>query len=248
LASTDDDLPSLARACRALSGLVSYGTSRSATEGSSKVIPELCARTFARAILRVPAGCTGNDEAVKPAKDALRTLHEIALSQPLVDKAAWLGAARDLVDSYAVNPSCSGMACGLLYLAQEIDEATVALVVGQRLSDALQPDRAAGFLEGFLQVNALVLVKSRPVVQALDTFLVAIDKDRFREAVPMLRRAFGVLGATERRYLLENVLVLRRLGDKARAAARVIEEKDKEKLAAMSDEIGKAMDDLDDLL
>ena len=67
-------------------------------------------------------------------------------------------------------------------------------------------------------------------------------------APEVLRRAFGGLGTTERRYLLENVLAVRRIGDKARAAQAVLLEKDKEKLAAMSGDLAKAMDDLDDLL
>ena len=75
-----------------------------------------------------------------------------------------------------------------------------------------------------------------------------IAPERFRDALPVLRRAFGGLGQTERRYLLENVLAVRRIGDKATAAQAVLLEKDKEKLQAMSADLSKAMDDLDDLL
>ncbi|MBS2029324.1 MAG: hypothetical protein JST54_15590 [Deltaproteobacteria bacterium] len=243
-AATDEDLPSLAKACRALSGLVSFGTSRHSTGLGDQAVPALCTKTFARAVLRVRDGCTGDDEAVAPAKDALRALHEIALAQPLVDKSAWLKVARDLVDSYAVNAVCSGLACGLLYLAQEISDAQVADIVGQRLSNATEPEQAANFLGGFFEVNALVLVKSRPVVQALDSFLCGIDTERFRDALPMLRRAFQPLGATERRYLLENLLAIRKLGEKAKEAAQIVAEKDKAKLQ----EIAKDLGDLDDLL
>jgi hypothetical protein len=247
-AATDDDLPSLASACRALSGLASYGTSRGAAALGDDVIPALCRKTFDRAVLRVPGGCTGNDESVLPAKEALRTLHEIALTQPVVDKAAWIAQAHALVGSYAVNPGCSGMAAGLLYLAEELDESALALVVGQRLSNVLEPAAAAAFLGGFFEVNALVLVKSRPIVQALDAFLVAIDVERFRDTLPMLRRAFGALGATERRYLLENLLALRKIGAHAAEAKAVIDESDKEKLKAMGADMAKVLDDLDDLL
>src|SRR5262249_42934224 len=106
----------------------------------------------------------------------------------------------------------------------------------------------AGFLAGFLEVNALVLVKSRAIVSALDGFLAALEGDRFRNALPVLRRAFADLDATERRYLLENVLALRGLGKDARAAHAVIKETDKEVLRAMSEDVKKAMEDLDDLL
>jgi hypothetical protein len=63
----------------------------------------------------------------------------------------------------------------------------------------------------------------------------------------MLRRAFSSLGATERRYLLENLVAVRDLGGAARAAAAIVTEKDRETLKAMSQEVSKALDDLDDL-
>lgn len=247
-ASTDDDLPSLATACRALSGLVSYGTSRQLAALGDDVIVPLCRKTFDRAVLRVERACSGNADAVAPVKPALRTLHELAVSQKVVDGSSWFSAARTLVHSYVVNPTCSGMACGLLYLAQQLTDDDVTQLVSQRLSNTLEAQAASAFLAGFLEVNALVLVKSRPVVAALDGFLCGIPRDRFKDALPMLRSAFSPLGATERRYLLENLLSVRRIGEKARAAAAIVTEKDKEKLKAMGDDMKKAMDDLDDLL
>jgi hypothetical protein len=248
LAATDDDLPSLATACRALSGLVSYGSSRESSKHGRSAIPPLCIKTFDRAVLRVHGACSGNDEAVAPVKIALRILHEIAISQKIVDKSSWLEVARLLARDYSVNASASGLAAGLLYLAQELPESEATLLVEQRLSDTLEPERAAGFLEGFLEVNALVIVKSRAIVAALDAFLLAMEAERFRDALPVLRRAFSGLGKTERRYLVENLIALRSLASNAKDAARVIAERDKEKLASISEEISKAMDDLDDLL
>lgn len=247
-ASGDDDLPSLASACRALSGLVSYGSSRKQSALGDDVLPALCRKTFDRAVLRVPLACDGDDEAVRPAMSALKSLHDIALSQPSVDKQSWLEAARGLLHSYVANPACSGLACGLLYLAQELGDEEVSLLVGQRLSQTSDPKKAASFLQGFFEVNALVLVRSKPVVAALDAFLCAIPADAFKDTLPTLRRAFSPLGQTERRYLLENLLGARKLTGKAAAAAKVINEKDKEKLKAMSSEMAKVMDDLDDLL
>jgi hypothetical protein len=248
LASTDDDLPSLASACRALSGLASYGSSRKGTALGDDVLTSLCSKTFERAVLRVRAACTGNEEAVAPTREALKTLHDLAMSQRLVDGESWFAEAHEVVSSYAVHPTCSGLACGLLYLGQRLSEADVAQVVQQRLSTLSEPAAAAGFLAGFFEVNALVLVKSKPVVQALDGFLLSIEPDRFKDTLPTLRRAFAPLGPTERRYLLENLLGLRQLHEHAREAQAVIAEKDKEKLKALSSDMAKVMDDLDDLL
>ncbi|MCU0698925.1 MAG: DUF5682 family protein [Myxococcaceae bacterium] len=248
LASTDDDLPSLASACRALSGLASYGSSRKATALGDEVLASLCAKTFERAVLRLRSACTGTDEAVGPAREALKTLHDLALSQRLVDGESWFTEAHALVGSYVVHPTCAGLACGLLYLAQRLSEADVAQVVQQRLSALSDPEAAAGFLAGFFEVNALVLVKSRPVVQALDAFLLSIEPERFKDTLPTLRRAFSPLGPTERRYLLENLLGLRKLQEHAREAQAVIAEKDKDTLKALGTDMAKVMDDLDDLL
>lgn len=248
LASSDEDLPSLARAASVLSGLVSYGSSRALAAHGSSVIPALCERTFARAVLRVRGACAGDDDASQEPKEALRSLHAVALAQPRVDRAAWFAAARDLASAYDVNPSASGLAAGLLYLSQVLDDEAVTRLVGLRLSDASEPASAASFLGGFLEVNALALVKSRAVVAALDAFLTGIAPERFRDTLPVLRRAFSALGPTERRYLLEHVLGLRRIGDKAREAEAVLLARDKEKLATMNASLQAAMDDLDDLL
>lgn len=248
VASTDDDLPSLSAACRALSGLVSFGSSRAASRLGDQAIEPLLKKTFDRAVLRVPEACQGTDDAVRKPKEALRTLHDIALSQPVVDKAAWIAAAQGLVRSYAVNPSASGLACALLYLAQSISDAEMMDIVGQRLSNVLDPSAAASFLGGFFEVNALVLVKSLPVARALDAFLTGIEPSRFRDALPVLRRVFARLGPTERRYLLENVVTARSLSSKSRAAQAILLERDRDKLREMSSVIDRAMDDLDELL
>jgi hypothetical protein len=247
-AATDSDLPSLASAARALAGLVAYGTSRAHADLGDEAVALLCEKTFGRALLRVRDASACAPDAVGPVLEALRTLHEVAMAQPRADKAGWLAEARGLMESHAVNPAASGLATGLLYLANELAEADVALEVGRRLSLAVEPEAGAAYLEGFLQVNALVLVKSREVVKALDDFLTSVDPERFRQTLPVLRRALGMLGSTERRYLMENVVAARQLRDKAQAVKSVLEEKDKEKLKDMSAELGKALDDLDDLL
>nr|MBP6841249.1 hypothetical protein [Kofleriaceae bacterium] len=106
---------------------------------------------------------------------------------------------------------------------------------------------AAAFVEGFLSVNALVLVKNRHVVAALDRFIQGIPADRFREVLPLLRRALAGLGATERRYLVENLLGHRQLGAQPQAVA-ALAARDVAALTAASTDLAAAMDDLDDLL
>lgn len=250
LSATDDDLPSLARACMSLSGLVSYGSSRDALpgQGSEATLRALCRKTFDRALLRLRPACTGDDDAVAELPRALQTLHDIAIAQPEVDREAWLLAARELAEDYAVHPRTAGVATALLYLARTIGEDEVATFVGQRLSDTLHPQAGAAYLEGFLRVNAIVLVKNRAVVETLDAWVTAVEPDAFRNILPLLRRVFGTLGATERRYFLENLIGARGLGARASAAMAVITTTDEATLAEVSEDLDAALGDLDDLL
>jgi hypothetical protein len=244
LASSDEDLPSLARACRALSGLASYGSSRQA---SRETLILLCARTFERAVLRLHHACQGDDEAIVPVLSALRALHEVATGQPLVDGDAWFRAARGVVTDYAVHPAASGLCCGLLYIAQVIDDTEVVQVVHQRLSDPSDPAQVARFLEGFLTVDAMVLTRSEPVVEALDAFLLSLPPDAFRATLPTLRRAFGQLGVTERRYLHETLLKVRRLRGSAQDARAILDGLDPEQMASLDAELASALTDLEEL-
>jgi hypothetical protein len=248
LAATDEDVLSLARATRALSGLVSFGTSRASISGAESVIADLADKTFTRAVLRIEGASIGDDEAVVPARNAIRILHEIAVSQSRFDTSLWFTTASELVASDRIHAACAGMLAGLLYLAERLDESAITTIVAFRLSNTVDPGAAAAFLEGFLSVNALVLVKNRAIVAALDVFLQSVEAERFRDVLPVLRRAFSGLGATERRYLLENLLATRKIGEHAREATQVLASKDVDKLKAMSEDIAKAMDDLDDLL
>lgn len=248
LSSADDDLPSLARAAHALSHLTTYGTSRAHGELGDASIAPLLSRAFDRAVLRIEVSCTVDQLGVAPIKEALRTLHEVATTQPRVDGEAWFARARILVEDWTINPETSGLAAGLLYLAHRLAEGEIEDVVARRLSALSEPEKSAGFLAGLLEVNALILVKNRPIVRALDEYLANIPADRFKDVLPILRRGLAGIGATERKYLLENIIALRNLGGKSADARAIIEEKDREKLRAMSAEIAEAMDALDDIL
>ena len=249
LAAVDDDLPSLARAARSTSGLVRYGSSRSALANVDTLLRTLTVSTYTRAVARARDACIGNDAALERVHEALRVLHEVALGDDVVDKALWLEAAHRIAIDFTVHPSASGMCTGLTYLAGASSEEEVTALVTFRLSSVTEPTQAAAYLEGFLGVNALVLARNKHVVAALDRFLQSIPADRFQETLPVLRRAFASLGATERRYLLENMLGIRASTTTTTSAAKaILDERDPEKVAALARDMGQLMDDLDDLL
>jgi hypothetical protein len=242
----DEDLESLATAARTLSGLDAYGTSRPALVQAAPTIERLLLSTYTRALLRVDVACRGDAEATEPARRALRTLHELALSSSRIDREAWFDAAGRLIEDDSIEPTAAGVATALLHLARALDDARLVTLLERRVGDIVEPAHAAAFLQGFLEVNALVLVKNRAIVAALDSFIGALAPEQFRAALPALRRALSLLGASERRFLVENLVALR--GGSAADAKAVLNAPDKQSLAELGGSIAKALDDLDDLL
>ena len=242
----DDDLPSLARACRALLGADGIRHIRTRSSGADQVIPDLCRKTFARAVLRVGDACAGTDEAMPPVTEALRAARCRDGPADRGQRRGWRrhGASLTVIRSIRSRPG----RLGCCIWPRRSANRRSSQIVGQRLSNTLEPDKSASFLTGFLDVNALVIIKNRPVVEALDAFIQSIEADRFRNVLPTLRRAFAVLGATERRYLLENVLAIRNLSGHGRSAQQILSEKDREKLKSIAGDLSKTIDELDDLL
>lgn len=247
LSSIDGDVRSLAGAARTLAALKSFGASRPQLAQLGSVIERLLVGTFTRGSLRLPMALTGDAEATAPAREAMVILNELALAQPLLDRAAWLAGLREIAWDEALEPTGTGTAAALLYLAREFNDTELAELLERRLNDVIRPARAADFLAGFFSVNALVLLKNREVVAALSHFLATIAPDQFRDALPALRRAFAVLGASERRFLLEHLVALHGKGAE-KETAQALTATDTKALEDLGKSLGAALDDLNDLL
>jgi Family of unknown function (DUF5682) len=247
LSSTDEDVESLSLAARTLAGLKSFGSSRPQLTQLAGTVDRLLVGTFTRATMRLPLSLLGDAEATAPARRAMTALQELALTQPGLDRAAWFAGLHAIACDETVEPTAAGTAAALLYLARECKDEQLRALLDRRLADTIMPARSADFLAGFFSVNALVLLKNREIVAALSAFLAALSADVFRDTLPALRRAFAAVGASERRFLLEHLIALH--GGTAKAeSAQVLTAPDKAALADLSNALGKALDDLDDLL
>jgi hypothetical protein len=247
LSSTDEDVDSLSQAARTLAGLKSFGSSRSQLTQLGGTVDRLLVGTFTRATLRLPLSLLGDAEATAPACRAMMVLQELALTQPGLDRVAWFAGLHGISGDQTVEPTAAGTAAALLYLARECNDEQLRALLDRRLADTITPARSADFLAGFFSVNALVLLKNREIVAALSAFLAGLGGEAFRDALPALRRAFAVLGASERRFLVEHLVALH--GGTAKAeSAEVLTAPDKAALEDLGTTLGKALDDLDDLL
>ena len=247
LSSSDDDVHSLSQAARTLAGLKSFGSSRPQLSQLAGTVDRLLVGTFTRATLRLPVSLLGDAEATVPARQAMVVLQELALTQAGLDRAAWFTSLHAISCGETIESTAAGTAAALLYLARECSEEQLRAMLDRRLSDTITPARSADFLAGFFSVNALVLLKNREIVAALSTFLAGLSGDVFRDALPALRRAFAVLGSSERRFLLEHLIALHGSAAKAESA-QVLTAPDKAALTDLGKTLGDALDDLDDLL
>lgn len=247
LSSTDEDVGSLGQAARTLAGLKSFGSSRPQLSQLAGTVDRLLVGTFTRATLRLPLSLRGDAEATQPAREAMVLLQELALSQRELDRASWFAGLKEIAADETLEPTSTGTAAALLHLARECTEDELRVLLDRRLADTIMPARSADFLAGFFSVNALVVLKNRQIVAALSAFLAGLTPDVFRETLPALRRAFSVLGSSERRFLLENLVALH--GSTARAeSAQVLTAPDKAALSDLGKSLGDALDDLNDLL
>ncbi|HOT92642.1 MAG TPA: DUF5682 family protein [Anaerolineae bacterium] len=235
--STDDDLPSLARAAYHLHSLVKYGASRAM---AAEAIETLLSKVYVRASLLLPGAAAVADEAAPSLRDALITLHDVARRSSALDAAVLASRLRLTAESDGAHPMLAGLACTLLFFGGELPEADLTMLMSRRLSPGEEPLAGAQFIEGLLALNRAILLRNPAVVAWLNTYLQATSAERFVAALPILRRAFADLAPAEVDYLLAMLARLLDLPvEQARAAADP--QMTTEEIAAIDAELGDVM-------
>jgi hypothetical protein len=238
-ASQDADFASLAESCQKYQALISYGSSR---QVAKEELSRLLARSYHRALLILPSGAQVPDEGGAAVREGVKILHEIATNSEVVDGEMFFHVADALTTSYTAHPSVAGLSLALLNLSQRIPQDRLTVLLQQRLSAGNSSINAANYLAGFLSINRLVVVKSRPLVKALDQFLQSIPKEEFTNGLPMLRRAFSGMTRGEIDYMIESLCAVHGIAD-ASQGQQVVEGKTLEALKEADQEMKKMMDD-----
>ncbi len=238
LASEDSDVVSLSKACQNLQALLAYGSSR---KMPPEEIERMLTHAFNRAVLLLPAASSVSDDGVEALCTALKILSDLAMRAPLVNAELFAEMVADLMDSYTAHPKIAGLAASIAYQAQNVTDDQVLVSLNQRLSAGNSALNGAWFLDGFLSLTRLVLVNNLTLVTLLDAFVQAIHPDEFLVALPVLRRAFTDLSASERNYFLENLGTVHHINQTA--AVQEVIRADAETLQDL-DDVSQALDDL----
>ena len=198
-AALDRDTADLMTAVPSLAGILRYGDVRgSDTSAVARVLQGIVLRVA----IGLPGAGVGADEetggqlaeAVDGVNSALALLEDAALTR------AWREALRRVADGERLPGTLAGRATRLLHDAGELDPAAP---MSRALSPGEDPERGASWIEGFIGESGLVLVHDPELLAVLDGWVASVPPDAFTNVLPLLRRAFSVLPAGERRRLGE---------------------------------------------
>ncbi|WP_298468798.1 DUF5682 family protein [uncultured Erythrobacter sp.] len=100
------------------------------------------------------------------------------------------------------SPSVRGLALRMVHDREVwvIDE--VAATLSRALTPPAPPAASGAFVESFLSDGAEVLLQDRPLLAAIDAWLMGLDEDTLIELLPMLRRGFTAFAASGRERIL----------------------------------------------
>jgi hypothetical protein len=203
-AALDRDTADLMAAVPPLAQILRYGDVRgSDTTAVAQVLRGIVLRTA----IGLPGAGVGADEEqganlaalVDGVNSALAMLEDEDLTR------AFREALRRVAGGDRLPGTLAGRATRLLHDAGELTTEEVAAAMSRALSPGEQPERGASWIEGFIGTSGLVLVHDPDLLAVLDGWIAAVAPEPFTNVLPLLRRAFSVLPAGERRRLGERL-------------------------------------------
>ncbi|QPF71503.1 hypothetical protein G8A07_00255 [Roseateles sp. DAIF2] len=194
------DAAQLMAALPPLANVFRYGNVR---QTDAAMVGHVLDRLILRAALSLPLACGAIDEeAAERLRDQLLAAHAaVGLRQGEAQSEAWRHALGLVAAQQGSHELLQGL-CTRLLLDEGVwsaERAGVALSL--HLSVGTEPARAAAWLDGFLNRNALVLLHDATVWRLVDGWLTGLSEEHFLRVLPLVRRSFAAFGPGERRDL-----------------------------------------------
>ncbi|MFT4087767.1 MAG: DUF5682 family protein [Gordonia sp. (in: high G+C Gram-positive bacteria)] len=205
-AAAHSDAPELLGAIEPLARVCRYGNVRRVRAESVRTVLD---ETAVRACLGLPpAAAALSAEAALDLRAAVESAHRGLM---LLDDASltdhWFAALRRIADHDRVPGVLAGRAVRMLLDSGllEAPDGSAGSEVERRMSRALSvasdPVDAAGWLDGFLAGDALILIHDAALLDVVDRWMAAADPVVFDDLLPLLRRTFAEFSTAERRNL-----------------------------------------------
>ncbi len=199
-AAVSGDTLQLLEALPPLANVFRYGSVRQTDTG---LVAHMLDSLILRAAIALPLACSAlNDAAAESLRGYLVAAHSaIALRGEEAQTQAWQRALGHVAASSGAHELLKGLASRLLLddHVWEAEDASQALSL--HLSSGTEPLKAAAWLEGFLNRNAMVLLHDAALWQLVNDWLSGLGEDHFVHVLPLVRRTFSAFSAGERRDL-----------------------------------------------
>ena len=198
-ARTGDALQLLA-ALPPLANVFRYGNVR---QTDAAMVGHVLDGLIVRAAIGLPLACTSLDDSAAESlrKELLAAHAAIGLRDGEAQTADWQRALAQLAGQTSAHELLQGVATRLLLDAGAWTAGQVATALSLHLSAGAEPTKAAAWLDGFLNRNAVVLLHDANVWRLVDEWLASLSDEHFIRVLPLVRRTFSVFEATERRDL-----------------------------------------------
>ncbi|MVA74627.1 hypothetical protein GC722_01035 [Auraticoccus sp. F435] len=171
-----------------------------------------------RASVGLRAACSALDD--DAAARARQVVESAEAGLILLDDAdmltTWRQALTAVADDEGLHGAVVGRANRMLLDAGALPTEVVQTRLSRWLSLGADPTRAAGFLDGLLAGDALLLVHEPTLLELVDAWVAGVGAETFEALLPLLRRTFAGFAPAERRTIGQ---VLHRDAEPARAAA-----------------------------
>lgn len=151
----------------------------------------------------MPLACTALDDG---AADTLRgnllaANAAIGLRESEALASGWHRALEQVATLASAHELLQGLATRLLLDAGAWLAERVAQALSLHLSAGTEPAKAAAWLDGFLNRNAVVLLHDDAVWRLVDDWLRGLGEEHFVRVLPLVRRTFSAFATGERRDL-----------------------------------------------
>lgn len=201
-AALTGDAQQLLAALPPLANVFRYGNVR---QTDAAMVAHVLDGLIVRAAIALPLACTALDDA---AADTLRghllAAHAaIGLRENEALVTGWHRALEQLATLGSAHELLQGLATRLLLDAGACDAGRVAQALSLHLSAGAEPAKAAAWLDGFLNRNAVVLLHDAAVWRLVDEWLAGLGEEHFVRVLPLVRRTFAAFAPGERRDLGE---------------------------------------------
>ncbi len=196
-AAVSGDTLQLLQALPPLASVFRYGNVRQTDTG---MVAHMLDSLTVRAAIGLPLACSGIDDAsAEQLRSTLLAAHgAVQLRDAPEQTQAWQRALQRVAERGTAHELLQGLATRLLLDDGLWQAEDAAQALSLHLSSGADPLKAAAWLEGFLNRNAVVLLHDARLWQLVNDWLCSLGEAHFTHILPLVRRTFSAFSASER--------------------------------------------------